>query len=122
QIRLTGLHDDTTYYFLVRSSDSSNNKATSDEYSLKTKSSFVDQPPTAPGPITAPALTKDTSVMISWGASTDDVGIAGYDLIQNGQVVMTLPGSSTSATVNGLSEGIYAYRVRATDSAQHSVL
>jgi chitodextrinase len=71
-------------------------------------------PPTAPTNLTA-ALT-DISATLSWTASTDNVGVAGYQVRRNGT---TLAGTitSTSFTDPGLAAGTYTYTVVARDSA-----
>jgi chitodextrinase len=70
--------------------------------------------PTPPTDLTA-ALSGD-SANLSWGASTDDVGVVGYRVIRNGAA---LPGtvSGTTFTDAGLPAGTYSYTVVAMDSA-----
>ncbi|WP_231891406.1 fibronectin type III domain-containing protein [Paenibacillus swuensis] len=74
------------------------------------------QAPTAPSGLTAPAKT-DTSVNLSWTASTDNVGVTGYDVYRGS----TLAGSTTSATtfqVTGLTANTaYTFTVKAKDAA-----
>ncbi len=73
------------------------------------------QAPTAPTNLTSPSKT-DTSVSLAWSASTDNVGVAGYDIYRG----TTLAGSSTSPsyTVTGLSASTtYSFTVRARDAA-----
>jgi hypothetical protein len=73
------------------------------------------QAPTAPGNLSSPSKTS-TSVSLSWSASTDNVGVTGYDIYRGG----TLAGSSgtTSYTVSGLSPSTaYAFTVKARDAA-----
>ncbi len=72
-------------------------------------------PPTTPGTLTASGVTS-SSVTLSWGASTDNVAVTGYDILQNGAVRTTVSG--TSATVSGLSSSTaYQFAVRARDAA-----
>ncbi|WP_043433567.1 fibronectin type III domain-containing protein, partial [Cystobacter fuscus] len=57
-----------------------------------------------------------TSVTLSWSASSDNVGVTGYDVYRNG----SLAGSSTSTsyTVGGLSASTaYSFSVKAKDAA-----
>ncbi|XCM84186.1 glycoside hydrolase family 6 protein [Kitasatospora sp. HUAS MG31] len=71
--------------------------------------------PTVPTGLTAPTVTA-TGVTLGWTASTDDVGVTGYDVYRGG----TLAGSSagTSFTDAGLTAATaYAYTVRARDAA-----
>ncbi|SEE20110.1 Chitodextrinase [Streptomyces misionensis] len=72
-------------------------------------------PPTVPTNL-AVAATTDTSVSLTWTASTDDVGVAGYDIYRG----TTLAGSAvtTSFTDSGLKAATaYSYTVRAKDAA-----
>lgn len=72
-------------------------------------------PPSTPGTLTASGVTS-SSVNLSWGASTDNVGVTGYDILQNGAVRTTVAGTST--TVSGLSAATaYQFAVRARDAA-----
>ncbi|MBK9224710.1 MAG: fibronectin type III domain-containing protein [Flavobacterium sp.] len=72
--------------------------------------------PSAPTSLTASGTT-ETSTNLSWIASTDNVGVTGYDVYQGA----TLKGSTTTATtfaVSGLSASIaYTFSVKAKDSA-----
>jgi len=73
------------------------------------------QAPSAPGNLTSPAHTS-SSVSLSWSASTDNVGVTGYQVRQAGAIVATVSG--TSYTVNGLNPGAaYTFTVTATDAA-----
>jgi hypothetical protein len=119
EITLTGLAENTTYYFVVSSTDASGNTS-SQESSFLTGTSRVDQAPTAPGPLTAPRLTNSASIALAWGASTDDVAIAKYEVLRNGEVIATLSSADTSFADSGAGEGSYAYAIRATDSAGHT--
>ncbi|MDO3681008.1 cellulase family glycosylhydrolase [Paenibacillus ehimensis] len=72
-------------------------------------------PPTAPTNLQNPSKTS-TSVSLTWTASTDNVGVTGYD-IYNGTA---LAGSSTttSYTVTGLSAHTsYSFTIKARDAA-----
>lgn len=73
------------------------------------------QAPSAPSSLKASATTS-SSVTLSWSASTDNVGVAGYDVYRGS----TLAGSSsaTSFTVSGLSASTaYTFSVKARDAA-----
>jgi chitodextrinase len=72
-------------------------------------------PPTPPGNLTVTSKTT-TSVSLSWTASTDDTGVAGYDVRQAGAVVGSPTG--TSHTVSGLTPNTsYSFSVVARDNA-----
>ncbi|MCS7477461.1 lytic polysaccharide monooxygenase [Umezawaea endophytica] len=74
--------------------------------------------PSTPGTPTASATSN--SVALSWGASTDNVGVSGYQVYREAGAtdVLVASPSSTSATVTGLSGGTaYAFYVVAKDAA-----
>jgi chitodextrinase len=73
------------------------------------------QPPTAPTNLTASNIT-DTSASLSWTASTDNVGVTGYEVFESGSSIGTV--TSTSANVTGLvANTSYVFTVRAFDAA-----
>jgi Glycoside-hydrolase family GH114/N-terminal glycosyl-hydrolase-114-associated domain/Fibronectin type III domain len=81
---------------------------------------------TAPTDITAPssptglAVTAKTSssVSLSWGAATDDVGVTGYEVFQGTSTTPVATATATSATVNGLAASTaYSFTVKARDAA-----
>ncbi|MEV7891455.1 cellulase family glycosylhydrolase [Streptomyces sp. NPDC002817] len=77
------------------------------------------QAPTTPGAPTASAVTA-TSATLSWTASTDNVGVAGYDVVRvSGSTETKVAASTTnSVTVSGLTaETAYTFAVYARDAA-----
>lgn len=73
------------------------------------------QAPTAPSGLTATGKTS-SSVSLQWNASTDNVGVAGYDVYSGTNKVASVSG--TSATVTGLSASTsYTFTVKARDAA-----
>lgn len=72
--------------------------------------------PTAPSDLAVAAKTA-SSVQLTWNASSDNVGVAGYRVYQNGsQAAASVDG--TTAEVTGLSaETSYAFTVKAFDAA-----
>jgi len=73
------------------------------------------QAPTAPSGLTTGETTAN-SVALTWTASTDNVGVAGYDILRNGQPVAT--SATTSYNDTGLTpDANYLYAVRARDAA-----
>ncbi|GHD44655.1 hypothetical protein D9V29_03005 [Mycetocola manganoxydans] len=80
---------------------------------------FVDANPSAPSGLTFSGTTS-ASTTLNWTASTDDVGVTGYDVYRG----TTLIGSTTGATsfiVTGLSASTsYSFTVRARDGAGHT--
>jgi trimeric autotransporter adhesin len=75
------------------------------------------QVPTAPAVLTAYDIT-ETSVVLTWTASTDNVGVAGYNVYADGSVITTVP--STTANVTGLTPNTtYLFTVKAFDAANN---
>ena len=71
--------------------------------------------PTTPTGLAASAPTS-SSLTLSWSASTDDVGVAGYRVYRDGTLAAS-PGG-TSASITGLSAGVpYSFTVSAVDAA-----
>jgi chitodextrinase len=73
------------------------------------------RPPTAPANLTAtaPSLSR---VDLSWGASSDNVGVTGYEVYRDGSLIATPTGTTYSDT--GVSAGTtYTYQVKARDAA-----
>ncbi len=73
-----------------------------------------DEPPTAPSDLTA--SVSGTTVTLSWTASTDNIGVAAYDVYRDGSLVASVKGAST-ATDSGLAATTtYSYYVVARDA------
>ncbi|WP_108870178.1 fibronectin type III domain-containing protein [Aquimarina aquimarini] len=84
-----------------------------------TNTSVVDtEPPSVPANLTASNITSN-SVSLSWNASTDNVGVSGYDIYQNNSKVGSA--TTTGYDVNGLSPNTsYAFKIKAKDAAGNS--
>lgn len=73
------------------------------------------QAPTAPTNLRSTGKTS-SSVSLAWNASSDNVGVTGYDVYRGSTNVTTVTG--TSATVSGLAASTsYSFTVRARDAA-----
>ncbi|WP_033438075.1 cellulase family glycosylhydrolase [Saccharothrix sp. NRRL B-16314] len=75
--------------------------------------------PSTPGTPTASGVTS-TGVTLSWAASTDNVGVSGYDVVRVNGTTETAAASSatTTATITGLSASTtYTFAVYARDAA-----
>ncbi|UVS76713.1 cellulase family glycosylhydrolase [Actinokineospora sp. UTMC 2448] len=71
--------------------------------------------PSVPSGLTAGAVTS-SSISLSWNASTDNVGVSGYEVYRGTTRVATVAG--TSYTDSGLTANTaYSYTVRARDAA-----
>ena len=115
---LNGLNDGTQYFFTVQATDSSSNSATVGPYDFTTESSHDDQPPTPPGPITGPPSPSNAAAFdLTWGASTDDGVLMGYQVILDGTAVASYDAFTTTHAVADLAEGQHTFVVRASDNA-----
>ncbi|UNK17475.1 glycosyl hydrolase family 18 protein [Paenibacillus sp. N3/727] len=71
--------------------------------------------PTTPANVTVSGVTS-SSVTLSWLASTDNVGVTGYDVYQGTSLAISVNG--TTATITGLSASTtYSFKVVAKDAA-----
>lgn len=71
--------------------------------------------PSAPAHLTSPSQTSN-SITLSWTASTDNVGVSGYDVYRGSQLVGST--ATTSYTDTGLAANTsYTYTVKAKDAA-----
>ncbi|WP_405059251.1 cellulose binding domain-containing protein [Kribbella sp. NBC_01505] len=74
--------------------------------------------PTAPGNVRVTG-TSTSTVSLAWNASTDNIGVTGYDVYSGSAVLITTDG--TTGTVGGLNPGTtYTFAVRARDAAGNS--
>lgn len=71
-------------------------------------------PPTIPTPVTATPVAA-TQIDITWGASTDNFGLAGYQLFRDGIQIATTT-STTYFDINLQPETLYSYHVTAFDT------
>ncbi|WP_081756939.1 fibronectin type III domain-containing protein, partial [Gorillibacterium massiliense] len=112
---VTGLKANTTYTFFVKAIDAAGNQSSaSNSVSVKTLDSNDKTAPTAPTGLTVvPAIT---TASLSWTASTDNIGVAGYTIFKNG--VLTDTTTKTSYIVSGLAgKTTYTFTVKAFDDA-----
>lgn len=73
------------------------------------------QPPSDPSNLVASNVAQ-TTLTLSWNASTDNVGVTGYDVFQGSNNLGSVTG--TSANITGLSPATtYSFKVRAHDAA-----
>ncbi|MBP2113077.1 carbohydrate binding domain-containing protein [Paenibacillus silagei] len=75
------------------------------------------QAPSVPGNVTA-TVQNASSALVSWSASTDNLGVSGYEIYRNGVKIGT--SATTSFTDNGLVGSTnYSYTVKAYDAAMN---
>jgi glucose/arabinose dehydrogenase len=113
---LTGLSPNTTYNLTVIARDAAGNASqASPVVDCTTRPSSDTTPPTRPGTLTSSNVTA-TSADLSWGASTDDKAVVGYDVRSDTTVYKSVTGTST--TLTGLAcNSPYTLNVVARDAA-----
>jgi len=106
----------TTYGVQVSAFDAAGNtSALSNTLSVTTQDPPDTEAPSVPTELTVGGAT-ETTLDVSWNISTDNVGVTGYELFQDGQSQGTY--TSNFATVTGLNPGtVYSYQVRTFDAA-----
>ena len=106
----------TSYTLAVDAYDAAGNRSAKASITAATAACPPDtQAPTAPGSIFVTGSSAN-SVSLSWNASFDNVGVAGYGLYRNGTLIGTT--GSTSATFGSLACGTsYTLAVDAYDAA-----
>ena len=72
--------------------------------------------PTAPGSLAAVAANGPDRVQLTWAVSSDDVGVAGYEVLRGGVLLATVTAPDYVDTT--AQQGVaYTYSVRASDAA-----
>ena len=119
----TGLSAGTSYSYRVRATDAAGNWSAYSVVASATTTAPDTQPPTAPTGLTANAAST-SQINLSWTASTDDVGVTGYQVEHcqgSGCTNFTAVGpvvSSTNFIDTGLTAStLYRYQVKARDAA-----
>jgi chitodextrinase len=112
----TGLAASTPYCYRVSAYDAANNEsAQSTEVCATTQADT--ETPTVPTGLTATAASS-SQTDLSWTASTDNVGVVGYNIYRGGIYLKSVTGTSTSDT--GLTANtLYCYQVTAYDGSGH---
>ena len=110
---VTGLTVATTYTFTVTAKDAAGN--TSAASSAATVTTVDTTAPTVPTNL-ASSNTTQTSTDLTWTASTDNVGVTGYDVFKDGAFL-----ASTTATTYGVTgltaSTTYSFTVKSKDAA-----
>jgi chitodextrinase len=105
----------TSYTFSIRARDKAGNVSQASSSVSKTTLPVVDvTPPSAPANLTW--NVSDLTVTLSWGAATDDVGVAGYQLYY-GSFYLGLFGDTSLALIGFKAGTPYAFSVKAIDAA-----
>ncbi len=112
----SGLTASTRYTYTVSAHDAAgNDSAQSAQLVVSTTAPPDTTPPSVPTGLTSTGAS-DSSVSLSWVASTDNVGVTGYKIFRSGTAVGTSP--TPSYTDSGLTAStMYSYTVTAYDAA-----
>jgi chitodextrinase len=114
---VTNLFPGTTYSIVVKAKDAAGNFSSASNAASITITDTI--APTTPVGLTSSNITQ-TSATISWTASTDNVGVTGYNIYKNGSATPSNSTLITSTTYNasGLTAGTSrTYAVEAIDAA-----
>ncbi|MBV8253772.1 MAG: T9SS type A sorting domain-containing protein [Chitinophaga sp.] len=116
-----GLIPNTNYYYVIRPIN--NNAAGPLSAEVRGATIADTNPPTPPANLRLNGASTSTSIPIAWDASTDDVGVASYDVYVNGVKTYTVDASQTNVVLYGLtSQQYYSIYVVAKDlSGNYSV-
>ena len=111
-----GLNPSTAYSASVRALDAAGNASgISNALTVTTATPPDTIAPTVPNGLTASNIG-ETSFDLSWNASTDNVGVSGYEIFQDGNSIGNV--STTAQSISGLTpDTSYSYTVRAYDAA-----
>jgi chitodextrinase len=115
RVLLTGLSPETTYHFRVISNNQSGSSFISEDSTFTTTQFTDNSPPSVPSVLTAIVIS-GSQINLSWGASTDNVGVTGYRIYRDGSIITTTGDTYYSDT--GLAQSTrYTYTVIALDAA-----
>ncbi|GAB3162995.1 hypothetical protein GCM10027291_01790 [Telluribacter humicola] len=117
QLDVTGLNCTTNYNFTVKARDEAGNvSGNSNTIYVNTLYCSDSQAPSVPAGLTASNIT-GTGLTLNWTASSDNVGVAGYEVYQNGTLINSKV-SGTTLNVTGLSCNTdYSFTIVAKDAA-----
>ena len=114
---LTGLTAATEYSVEIEAVDAAGNVSEKSEAATFTTAKAADtEAPSVPADVKASDVTK-TGATVTWTASTDNEGVAGYNVYVNGTQVNDTLVATTEYVLTGLTEGTeYTVEVEAVDT------
>lgn len=114
--RVLGLSPDTDYSFKVKASDAANNVSIDGPIVIGHTGVDSEYPVWTDADLTASNIGDD-SLVLNWTEATDNVGIANYNIYQDGFKIDTVSGDIRTYKVNGLASYTkYSFKVEAVDS------
>ncbi|MGH8890677.1 MAG: discoidin domain-containing protein, partial [Acidothermaceae bacterium] len=109
----TGVATTATVNYTVKAHDAAGNQSGASNTWTHQGQSSDTTPPSTPSNLNG--TTSGTTVTLTWNASTDNVGVTGYDVYVNGAFSKTV--SSTSTTDTEATTASVSYYVKARDAA-----
>jgi chitodextrinase len=109
----------TTYNYSVSAVDAATNESahsTAVTVTTPPNLSRDTQPPSVPANLKAVA-TSETQVNLTWNASTDNVGVAGYQVYRDGKQLATVTSGTSYGDASVNASTTYSYAVKAYDAA-----
>lgn len=108
--------DSATVTYYVRAKDAAGNQSANSNSVTRTGTSTDNQAPTAPANL---AYTQPQSgqIKLTWSASSDNVGVTGYEVFANGTQIATTAGNVLTYTDSQPDSATVSYYVRAKDAA-----
>ncbi|GGH19310.1 lytic polysaccharide monooxygenase [Paenibacillus segetis] len=118
---LTGLTSSTAYNITVKAFDAAGNVSASSNTASFTTLAVTGpdvDPPSAPTSLHVMGSATSTTVPLMWSASSDNVGVTGYQIFRGSTLVDTVSGSTLEYLVTNLSPSTaYSFTVKAVDAA-----
>ncbi|MBP2833713.1 fibronectin type III domain-containing protein [Aquimarina sp. U1-2] len=112
---IAGLMPSTSYDFAVAALDAAGNISDASDTVTVTTTAPDTQAPSIPANLQATNVSAN-QVTLNWDASTDNVGVVAYEVVQDSTVVDTV--ATTTATITGLvPQTTYNFAIIATDAA-----
>lgn len=116
----TGLAPDSTHSYAVMAVDAAGNRSalsnTASATTLSAPPPLDVTPPTAPAGLAASVNTNTNTINLSWSASSDDVGVAGYRVFRDSGATPIATVTATTFSDSG-QLGTHTYTVAAVDAA-----
>lgn len=111
-----------TYYVKASQEESQySNDINSGYYSIYIKLQLDDEAPSSPSNLKIISQTED-EISLSWSESTDNIGVKGYKIYRNDELVGNTITTNYTCSLAGLEPGVYIYTVRAYDEAGNESL
>lgn len=116
-IVVSGLDAGTTYHYRVKSRDAAGNLAVSGDNTFTTQATPDTTAPSQPSGLTANVVSAGR-VNLAWTASSDNVGVTGYEVWRDGALLATAAAANYSDTAVAAGE-THDYFVKAYDAANN---